>query len=206
MMNYDSIIFDLDGTLWDTREEIYQIWCECIKKRNLPVPSKENFSEIFGLTPLAIMQKLFPNIIESEAMNLFHDCSSLENVFLYNNGAKNYDTMTETLSELSKSHKLFIVSNCQCNYIEAYLHSMGTAEFFSDHLCHGTFNLPKDENIRIIIERNNLKKPVYIGDTILDMQSAVSAKIPFIYASYGFGDFECEFEKITKPVELLEIV
>jgi len=41
-----------------------------------------------------------------------------------------------------------------------------------------------------IIERNQLKNAIYVGDTLGDAKSAIDANIPFIFARYGFGDVE----------------
>ncbi|MFP3471895.1 hypothetical protein R0J90_17765, partial [Micrococcus sp. SIMBA_144] len=51
----------------------------------------------------------------------------------------------------------------------------------------GRTGLSKGENIQLIIERNNLTSPIYVGDTEGDRKAARYARIPFIYAQYGFG-------------------
>ena len=39
------------------------------------------------------------------------------------------------------------------------------AEYFEDFECAGNTGKPKGENNKLVIERNNLKSPVYVGDT-----------------------------------------
>ena len=44
--------------------------------------------------------------------------------------------------------------------------------------------------IRLIVERNGLQSPVYVGDTQWDCDAATAAGVPFIFAAYGFGHVE----------------
>ncbi|MFQ9344755.1 MAG: HAD family hydrolase [Coprococcus sp.] len=46
----------------------------------------------------------------------------------------------------------------------------------------------KNESIRLLMERNHLQDVVYVGDTSGDFDACQKADVPFIYASYGFGD------------------
>ena len=40
----------------------------------------------------------------------------------------------------------------------------------------------------MIAERNHLKHPVYVGDTIGDYNACQEAGVPFVFAAYGFGE------------------
>ncbi|MFI3325744.1 MAG: HAD family hydrolase [Clostridia bacterium] len=206
-MKYDGIIFDLDGTLWNSTPEIYKSWCETISKHsNLNIPSFEQLMAVMGLSDIELMQTLFPQLTDDEALELFNECSIHENEYLENHAATDYEGIYEVLETLSSKHKLSIVSNCGKGYIEAYMKSMKTGKFITDFECFGNTRQPKFENIKSVIKRNNFKNAVYIGDTVWDMQSAISANIDFVHAAYGFGDFECKFPKILKPIELLNII
>lgn len=66
--------------------------------------------------------------------------------------------------------------------------------------------MSKGESNKILIARNHLQNPVYVGDTAGDYQSAIDARIPFIYAAYGFGEVrDCDY-KIQSIRELPEVV
>ena len=73
-----------------------------------------------------------------------------------------------------------------------------------DFECFGNNGLPKDENISLIVKRNGLKKPVYVGDTQGDFEACKKAGVPFIWVAYGFGHPETDdyFAKIEKFTEL----
>ena len=62
---------------------------------------------------------------------------------------------------------------------------------------------------RLITERNQLKKPVYVGDTQGDFEACQKAEVPFIWAAYGFGrpdsnDYYAKIESFTELEELLQ--
>jgi len=88
---------------------------------------------------------------------------------------------------LKKSYTLYIVSNCQDGYIQAFLNYHKMWDYFEDFECSGKTSRFKGENIKLIIDRNNLDKAIYVGDTQGDLNAANLALIPFVYASYGFG-------------------
>ena len=63
----------------------------------------------------------------------------------------------------------------------------------------------KAENIRLIMERNGIAEAVYVGDTQGDADACKEARIPMIYAAYGFGDVEGEYVTIHSFNELLSL-
>ena len=65
-----------------------------------------------------------------------------------------------------------------------------TTHLFQDYMEHGQNNKPKSFNLDLLKERNNLKYPVYIGDTDGDRRESQLAGVPFIFVSYGFGETE----------------
>lgn len=207
-MKFDGIIFDLDGTLWDSSEEVAKTWSIIISKYNLTRGeiTVEDLKPCMGKLLDEIARILLPELDEEMQMKVIKECCEFENQYLGDYGAKLYDALEETLSELSKRHKLFIVSNCQSGYIECFFKSHKLDKYFTDYECPGRTGLPKGENIKLIVERNNLKNPVYVGDTQGDANAAMSANVPFIYAKYGFGDVEEYTNYINSFDELLKII
>ena len=80
-----------------------------------------------------------------------------------------------------------------------------SGEFFDDSLAHGTYGLCKADNIALIVERHALKRPAYVGDTQLDVDSAHAAGIAAIWAAYGFGTAEGAEHRIDSFDRLLSI-
>lgn len=188
---YDGIIFDLDGTLWDTRMPIAEAWNIILKRHpkiNRSPITVDELNACMGLPMYDIAAKLFP-AEKTEVRNaLMDELCSFENEYLCEVGGILYPDLEETLEELSERYPLFIVSNCQDGYIESFLSAHFMSDFFKDTECWGRTFLPKGESNKILMERNSLKKPVYIGDTDSDAQSAIDAGIDFIFARYGFGE------------------
>lgn len=207
-MKFDSIIFDLDGTLWDSTVEVAKTWSAIIAKYNLSRKevTVEDLKPCMGKLLDEIARILLPDLDEEMQMKIIKECCQYENEYLREHGATLYDKLEETLEKLANDYKLFIVSNCQDGYIESFFNSHGLDKYFIDYECPGRTGLPKSENIKLVVERNNLKNPVYVGDTQGDANAAKGANVPFIYAKYGFGDVE-EFQaKIESFEELLKIV
>ncbi|MEG1822551.1 MAG: HAD family hydrolase [Clostridiales bacterium] len=201
--NTDSLIFDLDGTLWDAVSGVTTAWNIAIKKFNLNMILTENdVRGIMGLTAQGIKEKLFPNLHKNAQDELFTQCSKEEQIYLNANGAKIYPKVKETLAQLSLSMPLFIVSNCGHGYIEAFLDYYNLRPYIKDFEYFTRTGMEKGENIKLIIDRNNLKHPIYIGDTMGDYKGAKYADIPFIFAAYGFGTMETTEKTITNFADL----
>ena len=95
--------------------------------------------------------------------------------------------MKESLKILSLDYNLYIVSNCQDGYVEAFLHAHQLKSYFKDYEMSGRTGLDKGHNIKLIMKRNVIEQAFYVGDTEGDEEASRFAGIPFIYASYGFG-------------------
>ncbi|MEG0307195.1 MAG: HAD family hydrolase [Clostridium sp.] len=203
----DSIIFDLDGTMWDSSEQIVDTWNH-VRLRYKEIRNEitvEDLKGVMGLQIKDIGKKFFPYLDEEKQAEILKYCCKSECEYLSEHGGKLYDNLEEILEKLSKIYKLFIVSNCQEGYIEAFLHAHKLDKYFIDFEHPGRTGLTKGENIKIVIERNNLKNPIYIGDTDGDCKAAKFAGIPFVYAKYGFGDVKEYDYKIDNLTEILAL-
>ena len=206
-MKIDSIIFDLDGTLWDSTEGVSKTWSLVLNKYDYERKevTVEDLLSCMGKQLDEIGKILFPKLSSEVRKNLMNECCTLENEYLGEHGGVLYAKVEETLKELSKKYKLFVVSNCQDGYIECFFKAHKLDKYFTDYECPGRTGLSKGENNKLVIERNNLKKPVYVGDTEGDAESARVAGIPFVFAKYGFGSVEKYQYEIDSFQDLLTI-
>ena len=189
---YDSIIFDLDGTLWDSTNNVAKAWRQAKEEVDYV---KDDFTQatirsITGMTYKAIFEKLLPYLAEEKREAFKAIAAKYELETLHTKGGDLYPELEETLKYLSANYKLYIVSNCQSGYIEVFFKISGLEHYFGGHQCYGTKSLPKADNIRDIVNDHNLKSPVYVGDTMGDYKAATEAGVPFIFAAYGFGVVE----------------
>jgi phosphoglycolate phosphatase len=207
---YDSIIFDLDGTLWDSTDTITGAWQTALNKApymSHEVMTRERVRSITGMTYDAIFEKLFPYLTAEQRAEVQKLCSLSELEILHKQGGTLYPKLEETLVTLGKKYKLYIVSNCQSGYIELFLDLNNMHSHFLAHQCFGTKGNPKADNIRDIVNDNDLKAPVYVGDTMGDYDAATKAGVPFIFASYGFGLVESgQVATVNNFEELTEIL
>lgn len=186
----DGIIFDVDGTLWDSTEQVAISWTQAIRENtNLDMElTGAGMKCHFGKTMDAITAALFPTLSIEEREKLGDICYEYENAYLATNPGILFPHVREVFETLSKSFDLYIVSNCQCGYIEVFLDSTGLGCFVKDHLCFGRTQRPKNETIRLLMEKHDLKDVVYIGDTLGDFDACQKAEVPFVFAEYGFGE------------------
>lgn len=204
----DSIIFDVDGTIWDSRDTVEEAWNE-VMERYYPEKGtfpKEFLTGLFGKTMEDIAAALFPELHGEERAQMAERCFQYENELLSEKPGKVYDGIKETMTLLAKQMPLFIVSNCQCGYIEACMEGAGIEELITDHLCYGDTLAPKSETIRRIIEKHGLKQPVYVGDTQGDADACREAGIPMIFVSYGLGSVEKPLLSIDSIRRLPQVI
>jgi phosphoglycolate phosphatase len=203
-LSVDSLIFDLDGTLWDTTATCAKAWQSVIDNLdfiNISI-SQRDIRRIAGTQHDLIFQTLFPTLTEPEHTLLTRLCGEAELNYISQYGGELFGNLGEIFTDLSSTFNLFIVSNCQDGYIESFLNYYKLNTFIQDFECSGRTLENKTHNIRRIIQRNNLKTPVYIGDTQGDSDAACGNQIPFIYAAYGFGTVDSFDKKISSLAEL----
>lgn len=200
----DGIIFDLDGTLWDSCESVAKAWKAATDQVDYVsvVLSADDIRAVAGTRHDLIFKQRFPNLSEDKLQEFMEICSREELAHIKAYGGELYEELEPTLAYLSKKNKLFIVSNCQDGYIETFLDRYNFRHYFQDYECSGRTRNNKGENVKDIIERNNLKTPVYVGDTPGDREAAVFNSIPFIHAAYGFQKVEQADGRLQKFSDL----
>jgi phosphoglycolate phosphatase len=207
-MSKFGIIFDMDGTLWDSAEGVAKSWTEVVQRLHDKerVITTEDIHSIMGLTMDRIADILFPELPKDERMKLLDACGNDENEYLRQHGGILYPQLEETLIELKKKYPLYIVSNCQSGYIEAFLEYYDFGKYFDDIECYGNNELGKGDNIRLVADRNHLDDAVYVGDIMGDYVSSKEAGVRFIHAAYGFGEIDDEVITISEFAELPRVM
>ena len=202
-----SLIFDIDGTLWDSRALIaegYNIQLKQEGYHHLCVDA-EVLRPLFGKVMTEIADAILAEVPVSQRYDLMERCMETENRYLYENECKiGYEGVKETLALLAQDYRLFIVSNAQCGYPELCMEKLGLTQLIEGHLCFGDTGTEKGETILTLMRRYQIEDAVYIGDTQGDYEATVVANIPFIWAAYGFGSPEGAAGRITDIRQLPE--
>ena len=203
---FDGIIFDVDGTLWDSTPVVADAYNITFEKEGVNKRvTADDLKHLFGKPMDVIFEQLFPETDKETRQSLADKALALENELLAKNYAEYYPQTRETLLRLSKRLPLFIVSNCQCGYIEIVIEGAKLESIIKDFLCFGDTGTSKGQTILRLMERNGLKNPIYVGDIQGDADACKEAGIPIIYASYGFGKIENPYGTILDISELTEL-
>lgn len=208
-MKNNAIIFDMDGTMWDTTAAILPVWNEVLRKYPKETSkqiSKAEMDSYMGKTLEQIAQLSLPELDIKRSVEILSECCKTECKYLEEQGAIIYPKLIETLKELKDEYTLLIVSNCQDGYIQSFLTYYKLWDVFSDIEFAGRTGKTKGENIKLIIERNNIDKAVYVGDTQSDFDAAKFAGVDFIFAEYGFGNAENYKYSIKEFSDLTSVV
>jgi len=208
-LKYESIIFDIDGTLWDSRALIAEGYNIQLRKEGLYhlQTNADVLLKLFGRTMSEIADNLFPEFSPEERYALMDRCIESEDAYLNAHPCDTiaYPDIKPTMEELAKKHRLFIVSNGQKGYPQLAARKLGVDHLISGYLSYGDTGTEKGETIRILMKDHNITDAVYVGDTQGDYEATVDAGIDFIWADYGFGKPENCHGRIHAFRELLSL-
>ena len=205
-----AVIFDVDGTLWDSTEKVAISWRMTCARRGVPCRqiTGERLKQEFGKLLPDIGRSVFPELPEDAVLRLTEECCEEENRYLLADPPKTYEGIYELFRTLSGRMPVFIVSNCQAGYIETFL-PLVPNDLFSDHMCWSDTESDKHVTILKQMERAKEKEAIYIGDTQGDEKETHLAGLPFIHAAYGFGKANNpegvinDFSELPKELEKL---
>lgn len=207
-MKYESLIFDIDGTLWDSRALVAEGYNIQLKAEGLDhlCVTAEDLKPLFGKVMTEIADAILASIPENDRYALMERCMATENRYLEENPCRiGYPGIRETVAELAKQYRLFIVSNSQQGYPELCMEKLGLTEYIEGHLCFGDTGTTKGQTILRLMKEQGVKSAAYIGDTQGDLEACEEAGIPFIFAAFGFGNPTHWDARIEKFEDLLRL-
>lgn len=202
-MRADSLIFDMDGTLWDAVDTYAHCWNIVFESFEMERRfTRDDLIQYMGTEAKKIVNLIFPDLGEEDVDKIFKKLAETIDANLPTMGGTMYPGVIEGLNKLASKYKLFILSNCQKNSIGDFITFTNTKDIITDYIEHGANHQPKHINMHTLMEQYNLKSPVYIGDTDSDRKQCDIAGVPFIFAAYGFGETDKYAEKFDSFDEL----
>ena len=138
-MKYKNLIFDIDGTLWDSRSIVAKGYNYVLEGEGLNhlCVTAEDLRPLFGKVMSEIADILFHSLPEETRYPLLERCMEWEHRFLENDPCDTiaYPKVKETIAKLAENHNLYIVSNSQKGYPELCMSKLGLEPYIKDHLC-----------------------------------------------------------------------
>jgi phosphoglycolate phosphatase len=191
MLKPDSLIFDMDGTLWDAVDTYAESWNLVFRELGIDIVVKrEELAKMVGMEGRKVIAYIMPHFSEERRLEIYAIVNERRRDILPLMGGKLYDGVKDGLQQLAGKYKVFILSNCAKGIIRVFIDWAGINEHITDEMAHGVNFMPKNHNIKLLAEKHGLVSPVYIGDTHGDGEESRQAGVPFVFVSYGFGDTE----------------
>lgn len=188
----DTVIFDLDGTLLNTLDDLSDSVNFALASYHLPRREKAEIRRFLGNGIQSLVAQSIPNGTTSNLFDkVFATFKSHYEIHCYDK-TRPYDGITELLSVLQeRNYKMAIVSNKIHNVVSEL-----NQRFFSKYIniaigeSEGVKRKPSPDTVFSALEKlkSDTANTIYIGDSEVDYQTAVNANIPCISALWGFRD------------------
>lgn len=187
---YDPIIFDLDGTLLNTLGDLAAAGDHALKAFGFPIHETEKYRYFVGNGIPKLIERICPKGTDAETQARVHKAFSEYYALHKSDLTKPYPGMTELLSELFKNG---ITAVCNTNKDHAFAEDL-LKPFFGDSLTEiiGAglgYNTKPDPAAALYLAKKYAKmseKPLYVGDSSVDMQTAQNAGIDACGVLWGF--------------------
>lgn len=168
-----TLLFDLDGTLWDSYP-----WYATVFNTEVGLPIEEainHFHTGYGVIQLAATCGLPKSRLIKAC------CESAETLNLY-------PEVRDVLNALrERGTNMGVVTNLSGELAESILVSIGISRYFTSLIYAAKKPSPSGINKALAQLQHDADTNVYyIGDTLTDSEAARRANIPFAWASFGY--------------------
>jgi phosphoglycolate phosphatase len=198
-----KIIFDLDGTLFQTQYCDINAVNRLFDELGLIRPNENDITHGIGKKTGDFLRGLLPTEIELNMNKVRQRFRELEQQEVHENGILFPYVYTMLNQLVLNGHSLYICSNGSLEYIELVLQRTKIGEFFCEIHSAKEYD-SKADAVNSIIGKE--KRAVVIGDTNSDIEAANRNKIPSIAVTYGYG-YKDDLRKATFIAEnAMEII
>lgn len=210
----NTVIFDLDGTLLDTLEDLWAAVNHALTSCNMPTRSLDEVRRFVGNGIKMLMIRAVPggedNLDFNKAFETFKQYYGVH----CNDTTKPYDGITELLRELkNEGYDVAIVSN----KIDSAVKDLKNRYFSQVEVAIGDREdmkrKPEPDSVRLALKElgRMQDEAVYVGDSDVDLLTAQNAGLPCISVLWGFRDRKFLSEHgaqnfVEKPIEILHVL
>lgn len=203
-MKYDLLIFDLDGTLIDSADDISESIQQLYRETKREVPEKSTITAAIGDGVRTLIERTttppYDGLLEKFLPIYERGCLRQ---------TKLYPGVQRTLEELPG--RKTILSNKPEGLCQKMVTDLGIDSHFEGIFGGDSFPIrkPNPEVIQKILKKYPAERPILIGDSKVDVQTAVEARIPVIAVRYGYhkpGDLDSASLQIEQFSELIELL
>lgn len=217
MIDCEAVVFDLDGTLIDSLYDLGNSVNKALKNFGFPPHSIEKYKNYIGSGTEAMVKRALPEDKRNDenlknCLDRFNEIYEVE----FNEKTSLYDGIPKLLDSLTeKNKKLSILTNKPYKFTEKYVeaHLSGWDFEMIVGQVDGIPRKPDPTGAHNIINKLEVdpSKIVYLGDTSVDMKTAVNAGMYPVGVLWGFRDREELVSNgarsiIEKPLELLDLI
>ncbi|NTV78927.1 MAG: HAD family hydrolase, partial [Clostridiales bacterium] len=181
------ILFDLDGTLYQTHETSLPPLYDLCRKYDLTL-SPEDSSFVLYSTVKALLDKIAPQMPFDQRSEFMAELKAQETEAIKKHG-RLFDGIEELLSSLSNSGiEMAICSIGSKEYVETVLEHCNIKHYFK-YITHRIGDRTKTEALKQLLQDSGQKpnECIMVGDSIIDLTAAVENNVPFIGVTYGYG-------------------
>ena len=188
-MKYNTVIFDLDGTLLHTLDDLYYSTNYALEQFNFPTRTYEEVRTFVGNGVKVLIEKAVPkgkNEYVEEVLEVFKEhykSHSMDHIYIYN-GIK------ELISELKKMNiKIAVVTNkfhaaaeiiVEKYFKDDFLIALGESKELNKK--------PHPDMCNYVLNKLGLTKEevIYVGDSEVDILTAKNAGLKSVSCAWGF--------------------
>ncbi|KQO34492.1 HAD family hydrolase [Flavobacterium sp. Leaf82] len=215
-MKYKGIIFDLDGTLVNSLEDISDAMNTVLTGLNYPTHTYDTYQYFIGSGLRNLVSKALPASNNSEdQIAICFDCMVNEYRKICTLKTKPYEGIIELLDNLlSRNIKLAVFSN-KADELTKKIAAEIFPDYFDTAIGLSTEELKKPNPFEAVaISKNWNLKPeeiLFVGDSDIDMQTAINANMFPVGVSWGYRTEE-ELKTngaklvLNNALELIEII
>ncbi|SEA91107.1 phosphoglycolate phosphatase [Xylanibacter ruminicola] len=211
---YNTYIFDLDGTLLDTITDLAASCNYALRTHGMPEHSVDDVRRFVGNGVRKLMERAIPHGAENPDFEATF--ATFREHYMHHSldTTQPYPGIPETLSELKdRGCRLAVVSNKMMAATVELCHHFfpNTIEVaIGEHEAEGIRKKPAPDTVFAALRELGVEKDgaVYVGDSDVDVQTAVNSGLPCISVLWGFRDRDFLIQHgaktfVSAPSELL---